>query len=121
MDARLRLLIADDDPVMRMLLGAIVRSDPSIELVAEAEDADEAIALAAERRPDVALLDVEMPGGGGLRAAQEIHAQHPQIRLLALSAHETGEARAAMENAGASGYVVKGAPPAEVLQAVRNA
>ena len=74
MNASIRLLIADDDPVMRMLLGAIARGDPVLELVAEAEDADEAIALAAEHRPDVVLLDVEMPGGGGLRAAREIRA-----------------------------------------------
>jgi DNA-binding NarL/FixJ family response regulator len=120
MNAPLRLLIADDDPVMRMLLGAIVRADPSIELVAEAQDADEAIRLAAERQPDVVLLDVEMPGGGGLRAAREIRAENPTIRLLALSGHETGEARDAMREAGASGYVVKGSPPGEVLSALRS-
>jgi DNA-binding NarL/FixJ family response regulator len=119
MDAPLRLLIADDDPVMRMLLGAIVRADPGLELVAEAEDAQQAIALADRHEPDIALLDVEMPEGGGLRAAQAIHQAHPHVRLLALSAHETDEARAAMREAGASGYVVKGAAPAEVLEALK--
>src|SRR6201999_813330 len=73
-----RVLIADDDPVMRMLLAAVINNDPALELVAQAEDADEAIALATETTPDVALLDVEMPGGGGPRAAQEIRAQAPQ-------------------------------------------
>jgi DNA-binding NarL/FixJ family response regulator len=120
MNSRLRLLIADDDPVMRLLLGAIIRADPGLELVAEAQDADHAIALAAERRPHVAVLDFEMPGGGGLRAAQEIHARHPEIRLLALSAHEDDETRDAMAAAGASGYVVKGAPPADVLSALKG-
>ena len=120
MNAPLRLLIADDDPVMRMILGAVVRGDPDLELIAEAQDADEAIALAATHRPDVALLDIEMPGGGGVRAAQEIRALHPDTRILALSAHETGEARTAMEQAGASAYVVKGAPPAEVLGALKG-
>jgi DNA-binding NarL/FixJ family response regulator len=120
MNVPLRLLIADDDPVMRLLLAAIVRADPQLELVAEAEDADQAIALAAEQRPHVALLDIEMPGGGGLRAAREIHARHPEIRLLALSAHETDEARDAMAAAGASGYVVKGAPPSDVLSALKG-
>src|SRR5215212_1769866 len=110
MNAPLRVLIADDDPAMRMLLGAIARSDPALELVAEAQDADEAIALADSERPDVALLDVEMPGGGGLRAARAISALHPGVRILALSAHATDDARAAMEAAGAAGYVVKGAP-----------
>jgi DNA-binding NarL/FixJ family response regulator len=120
MNGPLRLLIADDDPVMRLLLGAIVRADPELELVAEAHDADEAIALAAEHRPHVALLDVEMPGGGGLRAAREIHARHPEIRLLTLSAHEDAETRDAMAAAGASGYIVKGAAPADVLSALKG-
>ncbi len=120
MDDPLRLLIADDDPVMRMLLGAIVASDPEIELVAEAHDAEQAIAFADEHLPHVALLDIEMPGGGGPRAASEIHARHPEIRLLALSAHESGEARAAMEAAGASGHLVKSAPPADVLRALKQ-
>jgi DNA-binding NarL/FixJ family response regulator len=116
----MRLLIADDDPVMRMVLGAIVRADPDIELVAEAEDADQAISLAAQHRPDVALLDVEMPGGGGLRAAREISARHPGIRLVALSAHEAAETRAVMAQAGAAGYLTKTAPPADVLAALKG-
>jgi DNA-binding NarL/FixJ family response regulator len=120
MNVPLRLLIADDDPTIRMLLVAIVKRDPSLELAAQAQDADEAIALAAEHRPDVVLLDIEMPGGGGLRAAREIHARHPEIRLLALSGHETDEARTAMEAAGASGYVVKSAPPEEILRALKG-
>jgi DNA-binding NarL/FixJ family response regulator len=120
MHSPLRLLIADDDPVMRMLLGAVVGADPAITLVAEAADADEAIALAEQHAPDVALLDVEMPGGGGLRAAREIHASQPGVRLLALSAHETEEARAAMREVGVSDYVVKGAAPDEVLRALKG-
>jgi DNA-binding NarL/FixJ family response regulator len=118
-NAPLRLLIADDDPVMRMLLGAMVGADPEIELVGEAEDAEQAIALADQHEPDVALLDIEMPKGGGLHAAREIHARHPAIRLFALSAHESGDAREAMAQAGATGYVVKGAAPAEVLAALK--
>jgi DNA-binding NarL/FixJ family response regulator len=114
-----RVLIADDDPVMRMLLSAVVNSDAALELVGAAEDAPSAIALAAEHRPDVVLLDVEMPGGGGPHAAREIKKAAPQIRVLALSAHATGEARDEMEAAGADGYVVKGTPPAEVAAALR--
>jgi DNA-binding NarL/FixJ family response regulator len=118
MHSPLRLLIADDDPVMRMLLAAVVGAQAGIEIVAEAADADEAIALAERHQPDVALLDIEMPCGGGLHAAREIHARQPSIRLLALSAHQSDEARATMEEAGVSGYVVKGAPPDEVLRAL---
>jgi DNA-binding NarL/FixJ family response regulator len=119
MDRPLRLLIADDDPIMRMLLGAMMRADPAIELVAEAEDAEEAIALAALHQPDVALLDVEMPKGGGLHATREIHTRHPGIRLFALTAHESDDTRATMREAGATGYVVKSAAPAEVLAALK--
>jgi DNA-binding NarL/FixJ family response regulator len=108
-----RVLIADDDPVMRMLLSAVVNNDPGLELVGQAEDADGAITLAGETRPDVVLLDVEMPGGGGQRAAREIRAQAPQTRILALSGHE----RVEME---ADGFLVKGAPPGDVARALRG-
>jgi DNA-binding NarL/FixJ family response regulator len=116
----LRVVIADDDPVMRMLLSAVIGSDAELELVGQAEDADGAIALVAAEAPDVALLDVEMPGGGGLRAAREIKVAAPNVRVLALSAHDTDDARAAMSEAGADGYVVKGAPPAELAAALRG-
>lgn len=115
-----RVLIADDDPVMRMLLTAVVNNDPALELAAAAEDATQAIALAQEHAPDVVLLDVEMPGGGGAHAAREIKQRAPGIRVLALSAHATGEQREAMEAAGADGYVIKGTPPAEIAKALRG-
>lgn len=77
---------------------------------------------AAERlAPDVALLDVEMPGGGGVAAARAIGERAPGVRVLALSAHAAEEARAEMAAAGAVGYVVKGAPPEEVVRAIREA
>ena len=114
------VLIADDDPVMRMLLTAIVSADAELTLVGVAADTDEAIALAAQHAPDVVLLDVEMPGGGGLRAAREIKQAAPATRVLALSAHDTDAARQAMHDAGADGYVVKGAPPDAVAKALRG-
>ena len=115
-----RVLIADDDPVMRMLLSAVINADPALELVAAAEDATQAIALAGEHTPDVVLLDVEMPGGGGPHAARAIRANHPDTRILALSAHETGSAREEMDRAGADGYVTKGTPRGEIAQALRG-
>jgi len=120
MNATVRLLIADDDPVMRMRLVAIARGDPALELVASAADAEEAIALAVEHRPDVVLLDVEMPGGGGPRAAREIRAVLPGARVLALSAHSDDASRDDMAAAGADGYVVKGTPPADVARVLRG-
>jgi DNA-binding NarL/FixJ family response regulator len=115
-----RVLIADDDPVMRMLMGAIVRQAADLELAGEAADAEEAIEAALRLVPDVVLLDVEMPKGGGLHAAREIAAQ-TRAQILALSAHETDAARAGMTEAGAVGYVVKGAPPQDVIEAIREA
>src|SRR5262249_35258001 len=94
------VLIADDDPVMRMLVGAIVARDPELTLAGEAEDADAAIAAAERLRPDVALLDLEMPGGGGPAAARGIHERVPGVKVLALSAHEADAARDEMTAAG---------------------
>jgi DNA-binding NarL/FixJ family response regulator len=116
-----RVLVADDDPVMRMLMSAVIARDPELELAGEAEDAEEAIAAAERLRPDVALLDIEMPGGGGLHAALQIGARCPDTRVLALSGHQTDAARDQMTAAGAVGYVVKGAPPEDVLRAIREA
>ncbi|MBE2314853.1 response regulator transcription factor [Solirubrobacter sp. CPCC 204708] len=116
----MRVLIADDDPVMRMLLSAVIDADPQLDLVGAAEDATEAIRLATAHTPDVVLLDVEMPGGGGQHAAREIKASRPATRVLALSAHEDGPARDEMRDAGADGYVIKGTPPAEIAKALRG-
>jgi len=116
-----RVLVADDDPVMRLLMGAVIARDPEMELAGEAEDAEEAIAAAERLRPDVALLDIEMPGGGGLHAALQIRARCPGTRVLALSGHQTDAARDQMTAAGAVGYLVKGAPPEDVLRAIRDA
>jgi DNA-binding NarL/FixJ family response regulator len=116
-----RVLIADDDPVMRMLMTAIVARDPELTLAGEAEDADAAVAAAERLAPDVALLDLEMPGGGGVAAARAIRERAPGVRVLALSAHAEEAARAEMTAAGAVGYVVKGAPPEEVVRAIRAA
>ncbi len=72
----LRLLVADDDPVSRLMLAAILKREPGFEVVGEAEDATSAVELALRRRPDVVLLDVNMPGGGGARAAVQIRESH---------------------------------------------
>jgi DNA-binding NarL/FixJ family response regulator len=116
-----RVLIADDDPVMRMLVTAIVARDPDLTLAGEAEDADQAVAAAERLQPDVALLDLEMPGGGGPAAARAIRDRVPSVKVLALSAHEADAAREEMTAAGAVGYVVKGAPPDAVAAAIKAA
>lgn len=103
---RARLLIADDEPLVRAML--LAQLQPDFEVVASAADADEAIALAREHQPDVAIVDVEMPGGGGLRATREIRACSPGTAVLVLSSDESDAGVLAMLQAGAVSYFRKG-------------
>ncbi len=116
----LRILIADDDSAMRLALGEIVTRDPSLELVGVARDAHEAIRLAEEAQPHVAVLDVTMPAGGGPRAAREIRRMSPATHVIALSGHQDHETVVEMLRAGATGYLVKPSSSAEVLVAIRR-
>jgi EAL domain-containing protein (putative c-di-GMP-specific phosphodiesterase class I) len=117
---RIRVLIADDEPAIREALADLLASEETLELVAVATDTDEAIEAARQTRPDVALLDVKMPGGGGPRAAREILGLAPHTRIVALSAHEDRSSVLEMLRAGVVGYVVKGAAAEEILETVRR-
>jgi EAL domain-containing protein (putative c-di-GMP-specific phosphodiesterase class I)/DNA-binding NarL/FixJ family response regulator len=116
---RIRVLIADDEHAVRESLASVIESDPSLEIVGSAQDAQGAIDLAAWRLPDVALLDVRMPGGGP-RAAAEIARLSPSTRMLALSAVEDRESVLAMIRAGALSYVGKTASNEEILSAIHG-
>jgi DNA-binding NarL/FixJ family response regulator len=107
---RIRVMIADDTHEIRESLADLVRSDPSLELVGTARDAQEAVELVRTGRPEVALLDVKMPAGGGPWAAREIRDRYPGTRTVALSAYEDRTSVFEMLQAGACGYVVKGIP-----------
>ncbi len=115
-----RVLIAEDDDGMRAALAALVASDPTLEVIAEVADAEAAIVAACTARPDVCVVDVTMPGGGGPRATREIRSCSPATRIVALSGREDRATVVAMLRAGASGYVVKGTAPDEVLEAIRR-
>jgi PleD family two-component response regulator len=117
----IRVLIADDDPVITMLLTTIARHEPTLELVGAAADADAAIELAALRRPRVVILDLDMPGGGGTRAAIEIRQKVPDARIVGMSADDSPAAMLDMSRAGAVGFIVKGAPPAEIIRTIQSA
>jgi diguanylate cyclase (GGDEF)-like protein len=119
-DAAIRLLVADDDPMVRFTIAALIEREPGLELICEAEDAEQAIEMAARRRPDVVLLDVNMPGGGGLRAANEIREANPDVKIVALSADDSAGAQYDMTRAGAVGYVVKGSPDEEIVRVIRS-
>ena len=116
---RIRVLIADDEQAIRESLASVIESDPSLEIVGSARDAQGAIDLAAWRLPDVALLDVRMPGGGP-RAAAEIARLSPSTRMLALSAVEDRDSVLAMIRAGALSYVGKTASNEEILSAIHS-
>jgi diguanylate cyclase (GGDEF)-like protein len=116
----IRLLVADDDPAIRLVLSALIGRHADLELVGEAEDAQQAIELAARRRPDVVVLDFDMPGGGGVAAAIAIREANPATRVVALSADGSPGAQYDMSRAGAVGYVVKGAPEDEILRVIRS-
>ena len=118
---RLRVLISDDDPMIRDALREVLESEPDIDVVGVAGDADEAIALAVEHVPAVVVLDVRMPGGGGPRAAREILNRAPRTRILAFSAYDDSGTVAEMMRAGIVEYLLKGAPNTEIVAAVRRA
>jgi CheY-like chemotaxis protein len=105
-DSSPRVLIADDDPDVRAVLSAQLA--PEFEVVGTATDTDEAIALAAETCPDIALVDVQMPGGGGVRATREIRDAAPDTTIVALSADESERVVLEMLRAGAVAYLRKG-------------
>jgi len=117
---RVRVLVADDEPALRSALSDLLGQEEHVELVGAAADADEAIALARQMLPDVALVDVKMPAGGGPRAAREIQRLSPATRVIALSAFEDRPTVLEMLRAGAVGYLVKGTAAEEIVGSIRR-
>jgi len=116
----IRVLVADDEGAIRDAICDLVGLEADMEIAGLAPDADEAITLAQRLQPDVALLDVKMFGGGG-RAAAEIAIVSPATKSVALSAYEDRGSVLEMLRQGAVGYLVKGTPPTEILEAIRRA
>jgi DNA-binding NarL/FixJ family response regulator len=114
-----RALIADDDPDVRAVL--VAQLTGSFDIVGTAADTDEAIALASETRPDIAIVDVQMPGGGGLRATREIRGAAPETTVVALSSDESERVVLEMLNAGAVAYVRKGVGADELVALLHEA
>ena len=103
-----RVLVCDDDPVMGAAVTDLVRDTDGLVLVGLATDADSAVTLAEALAPDVVLLDVRMPGGGGPRAARMIRRRLPNARMVAFSAHSDRHGVLAMLQSGVREYLVKG-------------
>jgi len=114
-----RLLIADDDPVVVSMLCAQLRAH--FDIVAGALDAEDAIALAYKHQPDVAIIDVQMPAGGGLRATQEMQSRAPGTAIVVLSADESDGVVREVIAAGAIAYIRKGATTDELAATLHQA
>ena len=117
----IRLLIADDHPVVRDGLSGMFDPDPDFEVVGEASDGAEAIRLAQALKPDVILMDLRMPGMDGVAAITEIARQGIPVRVLVLTTYDTDSYVLPAIEAGATGYLLKDAPRAALLRAVRAA
>jgi DNA-binding NarL/FixJ family response regulator len=116
---KIRILIADDHFIVRMGLVALVSTEPDMEIVAEAADGGEALALFAKHRPDLALLDLRMPVKSGIQAITEIRNQFPAARILVLSAFDGDEDIYRALHAGAQGYVLKNCTADKLVPALR--
>lgn len=113
------ILIVDDHPVVRDGLAAILGTQPDFTVGGEAATGEEALALYEELRPDVVLLDLEMPGMDGVTVLRRLREQHPAARVVVFTAFDTDERILGALRAGAKGYLLKGAPRTELFNAVR--
>ncbi|VXC41324.1 response regulator transcription factor [Aeromicrobium sp. 9AM] len=117
----IRLLLVDDHPVVRDGLRGMCESSPDFEVVGEAGDGVEAVALAKELDPDVVLMDLRMPGGNGLDAIAALASSGSRAHVLVLTTYDTDRDIMAALDAGATGYLLKDAPRDELFAAIRAA
>jgi DNA-binding NarL/FixJ family response regulator len=115
----IRIVVADDHPIVRAGIVGLLETAPGIEVVGEAADGAEAVELAASERPDLVLMDLRMPGVDGASATASIVASGSGTRVLVLTTYETDDHILAAIEAGASGYLLKAAPQAEILAGIR--
>ena len=116
----IRLLLADDQPIFRQGLAALLSLEEDLEVVGEANNGKEAIALTESLQPDIILMDVRMPVCDGVQATQEIHTRYPWIRILVLTTFDNDEYVFQSLQAGALGYLLKSTPAPRVAAAIRN-
>lgn len=116
---RIRVILADDHPVVRDGLANMIRQQPDMEVVGEAGDGDEAIELFEAHRPDVMVLDLRMPKRDGVAVVRKILETHPKARLLIMTTYDGDEDIFRSLSQGAKGYLLKDAPRQEILSAIR--
>jgi two-component system response regulator NreC len=118
--SKIRLILADDHAVVRSGLRMLLEAQPDMEIIAEAESGEEAVNSARKLKPDIILMDIQMPGVNGIEATKRIKQLSPDSAVLALTMHEDEQYFFQMLHAGASGYVPKRAAPDELVTAIRT-
>lgn len=113
------ILIADDHGVLRAGLRALLSAEPDLNVIADADNGEDALKLAQELKPEVVLLDVNMPGMGGIEVTRHLKEVLPEVRVLILTVHEDEGLFQEAIQAGASGYIIKRAVESELIDAIR--
>jgi two-component system response regulator DesR len=120
MKNKIRILLAEDQAMVRGALSALLQLEDDLEVVAEVSQGDQVLPAAVKAQPDIALLDIEMPGGDGLSAAEALHKRLPSCRIVILTTFgRSGYLRRAMES-GAIGFLLKDAPADQLANAIRR-
>lgn len=117
----IRVLLVDDHPVVREGIRGMLSAEPDLDIVGDAGSGPEAVARVATLEPDVVLMDLRMPGGDGAEATERIRADHPGVHVLVLTTYDTDTDILRAVEAGATGYLLKDTPSAELADAVRSA
>lgn len=115
----LTVLIADDHPLFRKGIRALIETMPDVALVGEAQSGQEAVEMALAHQPDIVLMDLQMPGGSGLSATRELNKRSPNIRILVVTLFEDNDSIFTALRAGARGYILKYADEEEMMRAIR--
>jgi DNA-binding NarL/FixJ family response regulator len=115
----IRILLVDDQPLIRMGFRMILSAEPDLTIIGEAADGKQAVTLTSELEPDVILMDVRMPGTDGVEATRQIVSSRPEARVLILTTFDLDEYAFSGLQAGASGFLLKDVPPAELTAAIR--
>lgn len=118
-DNTIRIVLVDDDPLVRAGLGLILGGSPDIEVVGEAADGVDAMAVVGEKRPDIVLMDIRMPRKDGITATADLLARPDAPRIIVLTTFDSDDMVLKALQAGASGFLLKDTPPAKMVEAIR--
>ena len=120
MSEMITILLVDDHELVRTGLKQILESNPDLKVIAEARNGESAVNLAREISPDLVLMDINMPGMGGIEATRTIRRQNPDTRIIAVTVHEETPFPEKLHDAGALGYITKGCDAAEMFEAINT-